>query len=104
MARQSLAWQLGAALLLFTIGCSPSASPASMSTAWPPAGAQVLAGGCGKTVVLARPAPPPWAVEGFRGDIAVPWALSESGRSLAYLFARQLVAGGVRDDGSANKI
>jgi hypothetical protein len=104
VASRSLAWQLGVALLFFTVGCSPSASPASKPTAWPPAGAQVLAGGCGKTDVLTRAAPPPWALAGFRGDIAVPWALSESGKSVAYLFARQLVAGGVRGDGSANKI
>ncbi|MBJ7601190.1 MAG: hypothetical protein JF922_24345 [Candidatus Dormibacteraeota bacterium] len=52
--------------------------------------------------------PPTWAWSGFRyqpGDAwHVPWALSHSGTALAYLFARQLVAGDARPDGSSNKV
>jgi len=63
----------------------------------------VLAGGCGQTRVLTAAAPPPWATAGFTGAPLVPWALSDSGQSLAYLFAKQLVAG-VREDGTSNKV
>ena len=47
--------------------------------------------------------PPPWATAGFTGAPLVPWASSDSGQSLAYLFAKQLVAG-VREDGTSNKV
>jgi hypothetical protein len=95
------------AMLFLTVGCSAgsSAPPAPSATPWPPAGAQIVSGGCEKTQVLTGIAPPQWALAGFSGKpTQLPWALSDSGRSLAYLFATHLVAGGVRRDGSSNKV
>lgn len=95
------------AMLLLTVSCSAGASapPGPSGTPWPPPGAQVVSGGCGKTQVMKGIAPPEWALAGFSGNATwLPWALSDSGRSVAYLFSKQLVAGGVRRDGSSNKI
>ena len=52
--------------------------------------------------------PPTWALDGFthKGTPwAVPWALGTDGSAVAYVWARQLVAGtSPRADGSNNKI
>jgi len=49
--------------------------------------------------------PPSWALSGFVDlPTGLPWALSDSGKSVAYLFARQLVAGNTREDGTSNKV
>ena len=91
-----------ALVALFSLACSNG--PAAGAT--PPQQAQAP-GGCAATHVLVHTGPPEWARAGLNygaGDWALPWALSDSGNVVAHLFARQLVAGGERPDGSANKI
>jgi hypothetical protein len=67
-----------------------------------------FAGGCAGTV-LTDGAPPVWAQGGWnvtKGDPwSVPWALGTGGDAVAFLFARQLVAGqSPRLDGTNNKV
>jgi hypothetical protein len=67
-----------------------------------------FAGGCAGTV-LTDADPPVWAQGGWnvvKGQPwGVPWALGTGGQAVAYLFARQLVAGNSpRVDGTNNKI
>lgn len=100
-----LAAGLGSVLLLVA-GCTTSPSrPSSPDSSWsPPPGAPALQGGCSKTHVFAGGVTAPgWARAGFSGIGGPPWALSESGRAVAYLFAKQVVAG-PRPDGTSNKV
>jgi hypothetical protein len=92
---------LCALLILPAVACtSSSSSPAKASV-------YVLPGGCAGTVVTDSE-PPTWAQAGFtikKGTPWVPWALGTDGNAVAYLFARQLVAGpSPRTDGTNNKI
>jgi hypothetical protein len=66
------------------------------------------AGGCGGTV-LTDAQPPVWAQGGWnvvKGQPwGVPWALGSGGQAVAFVFARQLVAGNSpRVDGTNNKV
>jgi hypothetical protein len=85
--------------------CTPMPTAArSTSTA----GAEAVAGGCAGTVVT-EAEPPVWAQAGFNQvkgtPWSLPWALGSGGQAVAFLFARQLVAGsGPRIDGTDNKV
>ena len=63
---------------------------------------QAAPGGCAGTRVTVGGAAPTWA--GFSGAGVVPWAMGSPPDALAFLFATQLVADGLRPDGSSNKI
>jgi len=93
-----------AAVLALMTGCSAASASRlpSPSAAVPPQQSQAVPGGCADTRVTVGGAPPTWA--GFSGAGVVPWAMGSPPDALAYLFARQLVAEGLRPDGSSNKV
>jgi hypothetical protein len=86
-------------MLILLAGCTSGQASA------PPV--RSLAGGCAGTV-MRDSEPPAWAQGGFthpKGTPwAVPWALGTPGDAIAHVFATQLVAGGRRPDGTANKV
>jgi hypothetical protein len=95
-----------ALLILAASGCM-SALPAQVQNG-PTAKPQVLAGGCAGTVVT-QADPPAWALGGFAQATGtrwtLPWAPGTGGDAVAFLFARQLVAGASpRVDGTNNKV
>jgi hypothetical protein len=96
-----------AVLLILLAGCT-SAQPTSQVKASPTAPAHTFAGGCAGTV-LTDAEPPAWAQGGWthtRGTPwAVPWAFGTRGDTVAYVWAKELVAGASpRADGTTNKI
>jgi hypothetical protein len=96
---------LAVAVLLSAGACSPAQS-AHVSPS--PIATHIFAGGCAGTV-LTDAEPPVWAQGGWnvaKGQPwAVPWALGSGGQAVAFLFARQLVAGvSPRVDGTDNKV
>jgi len=101
----------GAAALLLILagGCTTfPAAPAQVHSS-PKAEVHTFNGGCAGTV-LTDAEPPAWAQGGWlhapKGTPwPVPWALGTQSDTVAYVFARQLVAGGSpRVDGSQNKV
>ena len=86
---------------------SCSSSPVAIGAKSRPAPSlHMVAGGCNGTIV-SDSVPPAWAQGGFTvapGTPWVPWTQSPDGQVIAFLFATELVAGGVRPDGSANKV
>jgi hypothetical protein len=93
-----------AAVLVLVTGCGAASATRlpSPSAAVPPHQPQAAPGGCASTRVTVGGAPPTWA--GFSGAGVVPWALGSPPDAVAYLFATQLVAEGLRPDGSSNKV
>jgi hypothetical protein len=96
---------LAVALLLGAGACTPAQSAQVRPS---PTATHTFAGGCAGTV-LTDAEPPVWAQGGWnvvKGQPwGVPWALATGGQAVAYLFARQLVAGNSpRVDGTNNKI
>lgn len=96
---------LAVAVLLAAGACTPAQS-AHVSPS--PVATHTFAGGCAGTV-LTDAEPPVWAQGGWnvvKGQPwGVPWALGTGGQAVAYLFARQLVAGSSpRVDGTNNKV
>ncbi|HXJ48955.1 MAG TPA: hypothetical protein VNF91_07300 [Candidatus Acidoferrum sp.] len=95
-----------ALLILAASGCTSAPSPQVQDG--PTAKPQVLAGGCANTVVT-QAEPPAWALGGFTQATGTPWTLpwaqGTGGDAVAFLFARQLVAGASpRVDGTTNKV
>jgi hypothetical protein len=96
-----------AVLVILLTGACTTAQPAQVQSAQ--ATPQVFAGGCAGTVVT-EAEPPVWAQGGFVNHVkgtpwSVPWALGSGGNAVAFLFARQLVAGSSpRVDGTSNKV
>src|ERR1700694_1647813 len=96
---------LAVAVLLTAGGCTP-AQPAQVKPS--PMVTHAFAGGCAGTV-LTDAEPPLWAQGGFNQvkgtPWGVPWALGTGGQAVAFVFARQLVAGSSpRADGTNNKV
>jgi len=99
------AW-LTAGLLLMGVACAES--PAASAKKPPSPIVHSFAGGCAGTV-LTDAQPPTWAQDGWtvaKGtEWPVPWAMGQGGNAIAYVFARQLVAGeSPRIDGTQNKV
>ena len=108
---RSAATVLAAAVVTLLVGCT--AAPKVPETSAPlPTSTMVLPtvyGGCGATQVTAgTSSPPTWALQGFNGSPAPApgprWAASAPSTVVAILFAVELVAKGIRPDGSSNKI
>jgi len=96
---------LAIAVLLAAGACSPAQSAHLPPS---PTATHTFAGGCAGTV-LTDAEPPVWAQGGWnvvKGQPwSVPWAMGTGGQAVAYLFARQLVAGSSpRVDGTNNKV
>lgn len=98
----------GAAALVLILagGCTTSPAPPAHSS--PKPAVHTFNGGCAGTV-LTDAEPPAWAQGGWthaKGEPwPVPWAFGTPSDTVAYLFAKQLVAGeGPRVDGSQNKV
>jgi hypothetical protein len=96
---------LAVAVLLSAGACGPGQPAVAHQSAAP---VHTFAGGCAGTV-LTDAEPPVWAQGGWnvvKGQPwGVPWALGSGGQAVAYLFARQLVAGtSPRVDGTNNKV
>jgi hypothetical protein len=96
---------LAGAVLLAAGACAPAQSAHVQPS---PIATHTFAGGCAGTV-LTDAEPPVWAQGGWnvvKGQPwSVPWALGTGGQAVAYLFARQLVAGNSpRADGTNNKV
>lgn len=72
----------------------PSSAPSHRSS-------RTLPWGCGGTAVLRADAPA-WARTG--GRLELPWARGGPADAIAYVWGGQLVAGGRRPDGSADKV
>ena len=93
------------AVLLAAAACTPAQSAHVSSS---PIATHTFAGGCAGTV-LTDAEPPLWAQAGFNpaggAPWSVPWALGTGGDAVAFLYARQLVAGSSpRVDGTNNKV
>jgi hypothetical protein len=96
---------LAIAVLLTAGACTP-AQPAKVQPS--PAPVHTFAGACAGTV-LTDGEPPVWAQGGWnvvKGQPwGVPWALGTGGQAVAFVFAKQLVAGSSpRADGTNNKV
>jgi hypothetical protein len=96
---------LAVAVLLTAGACTPAQQAQVQSS---PATVHTFAGGCASTV-LTDAEPPAWAQAGWnvvKGQPwGVPWALGSGGQAVAFVFARQLVAGSSpRVDGTNNKV
>jgi len=93
-----------AVVLVLMTGCSAASATRlpSPSAAVLPQQSQAAPGGCAGTRVTVGGVPASWA--GFSGAGVVPWAMGAPPDALAYLFATQLVAEGLRPDGSSNKV
>jgi len=96
---------LAVAVLLAAGACTPSQSAQAKPS--PPV-THTFAGGCAGTV-LTDAEPPVWAQGGWNvvkgAPWSVPWALGSGGNAVAFVFARQLVAGSSpRVDGTSNKV
>jgi hypothetical protein len=96
---------LAVAVLLAAGACTPSQSAQAKPS---PTVTHTFAGGCGGTV-LTDAEPPVWAQGGWNvvkgAPWSVPWALGSGGNAVAFVFARQLVAGSSpRTDGTNNKV
>jgi hypothetical protein len=98
-----------AALVVLTAACTTSQPQATQTQATPSrATVHTLAGGCAGTV-LTDAEPPAWAQGGWSHQKGtpwpVPWALGTDNSAVAFVFARQLVAGpSPRINGSSNKV
>ena len=96
---------LTALVILSAAGCTSAQQAQVQQGAATP---RVFAGGCAGTV-LTELEPPAWAQGGWthvKGTPwGVPWALGTGGEAVAFVFARQLVAGtSPRVDGTNNKV
>ena len=96
---------LAVAVLLAAGACAPGQQAHVQPS---PATVHTFPGGCAGTV-LTDGEPPAWAQGGWnvvKGQPwGVPWALGSGGQAVAFVFARQLVAGSSpRVDGTNNKI
>jgi hypothetical protein len=94
-----------AALVVLLAGACSSSQPAA-AKAGP--SSQAFAGGCAGTV-LTNAEPPAWAQGGWSHTPGtpwpVPWAMATPGDAVAFMFAKELVAGSSpRSDGSQNKV
>lgn len=108
MIRRTWATGLAALLLILADGCTTSQPSSAQARPSPSVPVHSFAGGCASTV-LTDAAPPVWAQGGW--SVAkgtpwpVPWAFGTHNNAVAYLFAKQLVAGvSPRLDGSQNKV
>lgn len=95
-----------AVAVLLSAGACGSGQPAVAHQSAAPV--HTFAGGCAGTV-LTDAEPPVWAQGGWTHPgvtpWSVPWALGSGGQAVAFLFAKQLVAGGSpRIDGTNNKV
>lgn len=108
MNRGGMAGGFAAVLIVVAGGCTSSpAAPAQVQLSPQPAG-HSFNGGCAGTV-LTDAEPPAWAQGGWSHTKGtpwpVPWAFGTDRTSVAYVFAKQLVAGASpRVDGSQNKV
>src|SRR5258708_8434229 len=96
---------LAVAVLVSAGACEPGQPAVAHQSA---AQVHTFAGGCAGTV-LTDAAPPAWAQGGWNvakgRPWGVPWALGSGGQAVAFVFARELVAGGrPRVDGSNHKM
>lgn len=96
---------LAVAALLTADACTPAQQAYDQPS---PAIVHTFAGGCAGTV-MTDAEPPVWAQGGWnvvKGQPwGVPWALGTGGHAVAFVFARQLVAGtSPRVDGTNNKV
>jgi hypothetical protein len=96
---------LAVAVLVSAGACAPGQPAVADHSAAP---VHTFAGGCAGTV-LTDAAPPAWAQGGWnvvKGQPwGVPWALGSGGQAVAFVFARELVAGtSPRVDGTNNKV
>jgi hypothetical protein len=96
---------LAVAALLSAGACTPAQSAHAQPS---PIATHTFAGVCAGTV-LTDSEPPVWAQGGWNAaqgqPWAVPWALGSGGHVVAFLFARELVAGtSPRVDGTNNKV
>ena len=98
-----------AALVLVTlVACTQAPSTSQQVTSSPAPPVHSLPGGCAGTV-LTNAVPPVWAQSGWTVEPGsrwpVRWAYGQPADSVAFVFARQLVAGpSPRNDGSNNKV
>src|SRR4030081_3260471 len=105
-ARSQLAGIAASVLIILLGGCaSPQTAHAKASPTVP---IHTFAGGCAGTV-LTDAEPPVWAQGGWSNakgtSWPVPWAFGTQGDTVAYVFAKQLVAGASpRADGTQNKV
>src|SRR5258708_38934448 len=96
---------LAVAVLVSAGACEPGQPAVAHQSAAP---VHTFAGGCAGTL-LTDAAPPAWAQGGWNvvkgRPWGVPWALGSSGQAVAFVFARELVAGASpRVDGTNNKV
>jgi hypothetical protein len=96
---------LAVAFLLAACACGPGQPAVAHQSSAP---VHTFAGGCAGTV-LTDAEPPVWAQAGWTHPgvtpWSVPWALGTGGQSVAFLFAKELVAGSSpRIDGTNNKV
>jgi hypothetical protein len=94
---------IGALLLILASGCTTSHEPPTQKAI-----VHTFAGGCAGTV-LTDAEPPVWAQGGWSNakgtSWPVHWAFGTHGDTVAYVFAKQLVAGASpRADGTQNKV
>src|SRR5258708_14894398 len=92
------------AVLVSAGACEPGQPAVAHQSA---AQVHTFAGGCAGTV-LTDAAPPAWAQGGWNvakgRPWGVPWALGSGGQAVAFVFARELVAGASPPlDGTTNK-
>src|SRR5260370_4939066 len=96
---------LAVAVLVSAGACEPGQPAVAHQSAAP---VHTFAGGCAGTL-LTDAAPPAWARGGWNvvkgRPWGVPWALRSGGQAVAFVFARELVAGASpRVDGTNNKV
>lgn len=96
---------IGVAVLLAAGACTPAQSAHVQPS---PIATHTFVGGCAGTV-LTDAEPPVWAQAGWNNaggaPWSVPWAFGTGGDAVAFLFARQLVAGSSpRVDSTNNKV
>lgn len=97
--------RLALAVLLAMSACAPTQTGPGQAS---PLATHEFAGACAGTLLTDRE-PPAWAQGGWNvvkgTPWSVPWALATGGQAVAFVFARQLVAGSSpRVDGTNNKV
>ena len=103
---RSLCATVAASLLISLLGACASTQTAQVRAS-PSVPIHTFAGGCAGTV-LTDAEPPVWAQAGFQVTGApwpVPWAFGTQHTTVAFVFAKVLIAGsGPRVDGTNNKV
>jgi hypothetical protein len=99
---------VGVLLLILSVGCTTSPAASAQVHSSPSVPVHSFVGGCAGTV-LTDAVPPVWAQGGWsvakKTPWPTPWAFGTDHDTLAYIFAKQLVAGvSPRVDGTQNKV